>query len=219
MVIRTGKRGRPPTVPMPHEAATFRELSERLRSTRSGSSAPRLSRLPPMRTARAAARCAAPGWRQRWLPRTPNCSVARLDDGGAGHPQCFAQELEGHADDRLADGEDGAPLMSPPSGARSLSCTAEATGWLTSSTPITPPSSYRARTWSSSMTSAIPALRPRSCPRSAPSCSAIAARAHAGPRVVRNPTLRWLPSQNGLLADAPHRHSATRVSCLTSVWS
>jgi hypothetical protein len=36
---------------------------------------------------------------------------------------------------------------------------------------------------------------------------------------VRNPILRWLPSQNGLLADAPHRHSATRVSCLTSVWS
>jgi hypothetical protein len=43
--------------------------------------------------------------------------------------------------------------------------------------------------------------------------------ANAGPGVVRNPTLRWLPSQNGLLADAPHRHSATRVSCLTSVWS
>jgi len=41
--------------------------------------------------------------------------------------------------------------------------------------------------------------------------------AHTGPLVVRNPTLRWLPSQNGLLADAPHRHSATRVSCLTSV--
>jgi hypothetical protein len=47
----------------------------------------------------------------------------------------------------------------------------------------------------------------------------IATCANAGPRVVRNPTLRWLPSQNGLLADAPHRHSATRVSCLTSVWS
>ena len=47
----------------------------------------------------------------------------------------------------------------------------------------------------------------------------IATCAHAGPRVVRNPTLRWLPSQNGLLADAPHRQSATRVSCLTSVWS
>ena len=31
MVIRTGKRGRPPTVPVPHEAATFRELSERVR--------------------------------------------------------------------------------------------------------------------------------------------------------------------------------------------
>lgn len=26
LVIRTGKRGRPPAVPMPHEAATFREL-------------------------------------------------------------------------------------------------------------------------------------------------------------------------------------------------
>lgn len=47
----------------------------------------------------------------------------------------------------------------------------------------------------------------------------IATCAHAGPRVVRNPTLRWLPSQNGLLADAPHLQSATRVSCLTSVWS
>src|SRR5689334_2450344 len=43
--------------------------------------------------------------------------------------------------------------------------------------------------------------------------------AHAGPRLVRNPTLRWLPSQNGLLADAPHLQSATRVSCLTRVWS
>ena len=31
MVIRTGKRGRPPTVPMPHEAATFCELSEPVR--------------------------------------------------------------------------------------------------------------------------------------------------------------------------------------------
>ena len=31
--------------------------------------------------------------------------------------------------------------------------------------------------------------------------------AHTGPLVVRNPTLRWLPSQNGLLAEAPHRHS------------
>ena len=47
----------------------------------------------------------------------------------------------------------------------------------------------------------------------------VATCAHACPRVVRNPTLRWLPSQNGLLADAPHLQSATRVSCLTSVWS
>jgi hypothetical protein len=31
LVIRTDKRGRPPAVPMPHEAATFRELWERLR--------------------------------------------------------------------------------------------------------------------------------------------------------------------------------------------
>jgi len=53
----------------------------------------------------------------------------------------------------------------------------------------------------------------------ASSLAACATCAHAGPRVVRKPTLRWLPSQNGLLADAPHLHSATRVSCLTSVWS
>jgi hypothetical protein len=37
--------------------------------------------------------------------------------------------------------------------------------------------------------------------------------------VVRKPTLRWLPSQKGLFADAPHLHSATRVSFLTGVWS
>ncbi len=37
--------------------------------------------------------------------------------------------------------------------------------------------------------------------------------------MVRNPTFRWLPSQNGLFADAPHLHNATRVSSLTVVWS
>jgi hypothetical protein len=31
LAIRTDKRGRPPAVPMPHEAATFRKLWERLR--------------------------------------------------------------------------------------------------------------------------------------------------------------------------------------------
>jgi hypothetical protein len=61
VVIRTGKRARPPTVPMPHEAATFRELSERLRCNQIWIAGAAAMRLPPMRTARAAARYAAPG--------------------------------------------------------------------------------------------------------------------------------------------------------------
>jgi hypothetical protein len=76
LITQTDKRDRPRTVRMAHEAATFRELQERLRCKEIWVVAPRLSRLPPVRTARAAARCAAPGWRQRWLPRTRSCSVA-----------------------------------------------------------------------------------------------------------------------------------------------
>jgi hypothetical protein len=137
LVIRTGKRGRPPTVPMPHEAATFRSYASGCAPTRSGSSAPRLSRLPPMRTARAAARCPAPGWRQRCLPRTRNWPVARPDDGGAGGIPGHVSRKGLRATQTTASlaAQDGAPLMSPPSGARSLACTAEATGWLTSSAP------------------------------------------------------------------------------------
>ncbi len=37
--------------------------------------------------------------------------------------------------------------------------------------------------------------------------------------MVRNPTLRWLPSQNGLFCDAPHLQSATLVSSLSSLRS
>jgi hypothetical protein len=57
----------------------------------------------------------------------------------------------------------------------------------------------------------------RSVPR--PVAFWLAGAAIATVTAASNPTLRWLPSQNGLFADAPHRHSATRVSSLTGVWS
>jgi hypothetical protein len=62
-------------------------------------------------------------------------SPAWMTEAPAAFRAMFAQGLEGYADDRLADGAGWITFDVAPSGARSPSCTAEATGWWTSSTP------------------------------------------------------------------------------------
>jgi hypothetical protein len=70
-------------------------------------------------------------------------SPASMTEAPAAFRVMFAQGLEGYTDDRLADGAGWITFDVASIGARSPSCTAEATRWWTSSTPITPPSSYR----------------------------------------------------------------------------
>ncbi|HEY1004881.1 MAG TPA: hypothetical protein VGD83_35130 [Streptosporangiaceae bacterium] len=130
LITQTDKRGRPRTVLMAHEAATFRELQERLRckkiwvvgaaaiATATGAHGEGGSKM------RGAGMAAALTASDAELFGSP----ASMTEAPAAFRAMFAQGLEGYTDDRLADGAGWITFDVASIGARSPSCTAEATG-------------------------------------------------------------------------------------------